>query len=215
MITSVSGTSRKEPSDRLLACGLQRQPQISPEQYEFDDCQPDTPTIDLRKQHLDCNHRNNRREPDDGTPGGREPESDGSDKIDHRKEDRRRLIGRRVVSKASRRRGTDAAHHDPVIESLDHRQARHGAQKHDKAPCPAVEVTADLRLGTHRLNRLERLLLPDRARVAHGGSSSGRSSSRATGAKWRSTSASLTAASADGRQLGAWSLSMITALIPS
>src|SRR5882724_3665133 len=225
MITSVSGTSKKKPSDRLLACGLQRQPQISSEQYEFDDGQPNTPTIDLRKQHLDCNHRNYRRKPDHGTPGGREPEPDGGDKINHRKEDRRRLIGRRVVSKASRRRGIDAAYNGPVIEPLDHRQARHGAQKHDKAPSPAVEVTADLRLGTHRLNRLKRLLLPDRARVAHvgsssggsssGRSSSGRSSSRATGAKWRSTSASLTAASADGRQFGAWSLSMITALIPS
>src|SRR5262245_11553112 len=201
--------------DLLLACGLQGQKEIGPEQYEFDDDEKHAAAIDLRKQHLDCNHRNNRREPDDGPPGSREPESDGGDKIDHRKEGRRRLIGRRVVSKASRRRGIDAAYDAPVIEPIDHRQARHGAQKHDKAPGPAVEVGPDLRPCTHRLNRLKRLPLPDRTRVAHDTSSSGRSSSRATGAKWRSISASLTAASADGCQFGAWSLSTITALIPT
>ena len=43
----------------------------------------------------------------------------------------------------------------------------------------------------------------------------GSSSSLASGAKCRSTSAALTAASVDGCQRGAWSLSMITALIPS
>src|SRR5215475_10271786 len=205
-----SQTMRALVLDWLLACGLQGQKEIGPEQYEFDYDEPHASAIDLRKQHLDCNHRNNRREPDDGPPGGREPKPDGGDKIDHRKEGRRRLIGRRVVSKASRRRGTDAAYDGPVIETLDHRQARHGAQKHDKAPGPAVDVGPDLRPCTHRLNRLKRLPLPDRTRVAHG-----KSSSRATGAKWRSTSVSLTAASAHGRQFGAWSLSMITALIPS
>src|SRR6266700_6769518 len=188
MITSVSATSRKEPSDRLLACGVEGQPEISPEQYEFDDDHPDAPAIDLWKQHLDRHHRYNRREPDDGAPGSRKPEADRSDKIDHRKEDRRRLIGRRVVGKATRRRGIDAADHAPVIEPLDHRQTRHGAQERDKPPGPEVEVAPDLPLGAHRLNRIERLLLPDRARVAHDKSSSGRSSSRATGAKWRSTS---------------------------
>src|SRR5438477_8812485 len=127
MITSVSATSRKEPSYRLLACGLEGQPEISPQQYEFDDDHPDAPAIDLRKQHLDRNHRYDRCEPDDGAPGRRKPEADSGDKIDHREEDRRRLVGRRVISEASRRRGVDAAYHGPVIEPLDHRQTRHGA----------------------------------------------------------------------------------------
>jgi len=43
----------------------------------------------------------------------------------------------------------------------------------------------------------------------------GRSSSRASGAKYRSTSIALTSASADGRQRGAWSLSISKARIPS
>ena len=71
------------------------------------------------------------------------------------------------------------------------------------------------RVAVERLYRLKRLLLPDCARVVHDRSNSGRSSSRARGAKWRSTSASLMTARADGCQSGAWSLSMITDRMPS
>src|SRR6266545_2161201 len=100
----------------------------------------------------------------------------------------------------------DDADHGPVVKALHQRQACHGAQEQDQAPRPFV-LSHVLVAGMHRL---ERLLLAAQAWIGHVRSSSG-----VTGAKWRSTSASPTAASDGGCQCGVSSLSMITDRIPS
>ena len=90
-----------------------------------------------------------------------------------------------------------------MIEALAKRNDGHHPQEHHQPVGPLLAVGFAVR-GVNRLEDLRPF------GVGHGSSSS-----LASGAKCRSTSAALTAASVDGCQCGAWSLSMITALIPS
>src|SRR6185312_4664652 len=95
----------------------------------------------------------------------------------------------------------------PMIKAFRHRQHGHQAQENNEAAGPA---SGD-RFAFALLHRLEAGGLIVVHRVGHGKASSPAPS----GAKWRSTSASLTPASAAGFQRGLLSLSTITARTPS
>src|SRR5262249_43521270 len=123
--------------------------------------------------------------------------------IDDREEHRRHLIRRRIGIEAGRKRRSNSANDRPMIETLAKRDGGHHAQEHDQPIGPSLAVGFVVR-GVHRLEDLRPF------GVGHGSSIS-----LASGAKCRSTSAALTAASVDGCQRGLWSLSMITALTPS
>src|SRR5207247_909677 len=118
-----------------------------------------------------------------------------------REERGRGLIGHRIGLEAGRKRRANPADDRPMVEALDEGNRSHQPQKGDEPIGPAL--SAGIAFGGDRLER-------PRLVAVHGSSSS-----RASGAKWRSTSVALTAASDGGCQRGAWSLSMITALIPS
>ena len=183
----------------------QGEPQIVGQQHDFEHDHPDAAAIDLRKQQLDRNHRDERGEPHHRAPGRGEPEPDRRHQIDHRKEHGRRLVGRGIAFETDRRGGVDAAHDRPVVESLDERQARHRPHEQDEARRPFVRR----RLAFAGMHRLERPRLLGDEGIGHG-----RSSSAAIGAN-APTSPWLTDCSEDGCQRGVRSLSMITDRIPS
>src|SRR5262249_14123905 len=131
------------------------------------------------------------------------PNPPPSHEIDDREDHRRDLVRRRIGIEAGGKRRCNSANDRPMIEALAKRHGGHHAQKHDQPIGPLLAVGFAVR-GMHWLEDVRPF------RVGHGNSSS-----LASGAKCRSTSAALTAASADGRQRGLWSLSMITALTPS
>src|SRR5262249_58025271 len=112
-------------------------------------------------------------------------------------------VRRRRGIEAGGNRLCNAGNDRRLRDALAKRDGGHHAKKHAQPIGPSLAVGFVVR-GMHRLEDLRPF------RVGHGNSSSA-----ASGAKCRSTSVALTAASADGRQRGPWSLSMITALTPS
>src|SRR5262245_2181767 len=101
----------------------------------------------------------------------------------------------------------DADHLGPMVEALDHRDRRYCSQKQHQPPGPTTAGTIAFVL----LHRLQRAQILGCGRSVHGNTSS----SAPSGAKWRSTSASLTSGSVAGRHRGLLSLSTITARTPS
>src|SRR6516164_9061656 len=190
-------------SSRLLTCGHQREPQVDAEQQHVHYDDPHVSAVDLRKQELNCGHGDDGREPHHPPPSRGLPHPDPRHGIDDREEHRRHLIRRRIGIEAGGKWRSDSANDRPMIEALAKRDGGHHAQEHDQPIGPSLAVGFVVR-GVNRLEDLRPF------GVGHGSFSS-----LASGAKCRSTSAALTAASADGCQRGLWSLSMITALTPS
>src|SRR5262249_7128438 len=153
-------------------------------------------------------------------PRRREPQAHRGDEIDHGKEDGRGLPLRGVSEEPAILAADEAAHRRPMIEALEHRYAGHDAQKQHQPfgpgafPAPLVagvngrelvDRVAGDRIGhwVSFVGWVERERNPSLCHVARWVSlplnpsygSYGSISSRASGAKWRSTSASVTSPS--------------------
>src|SRR5262249_13032043 len=147
------------------------------------------------------------RKPDHRTPCRRKPEPYRCNEIDDGEKNRRRLPGDRLIFKGYGFSESNPADACPVIEALEHRDGGHCPQKKNKPPRPTSDRAVTLVL----MNRLKRSNIFVSCGPVHGNTSSALPS----GAKWRSTSASPTSASAAGCQRGSLSLSTITARTPS
>src|SRR5215813_5598533 len=190
-------------SSRLLARGHEREPQVDAEQQHVHYDDPHVSAVDLRKQELHRGHGDDRGKPNHRAPRRGQPQPYSRHEIDDREEYRRDLIRRRIGIEAGGKLRCNSANDRPMIKALAKRDGGHHAQKHDQPIGPSFAVGFAV-CGMHRLEDVRPF------RVGHGSSSS-----LASGAKCRSTSAAPTAASVDGCQRGLWSLSMITALTPS
>src|SRR5262245_1838081 len=190
-------------SSRLLARGHEREPQVDAEQQHVHHDDPHVSAVDLRKQELHRSHGADGSEPHHRAPTRGQPQPYPRHEIDDREEHRRDLVRRRIGTEAGGKRRCNSANDRPMIKALAKRDGGHHAQEYDQPIGPSLAVGFAVR-GVNRLEDLRPF------RVGHGSSSS-----LASGAKCRSTSAAPTAASVDGCQRGLWSLSMITALTPS
>src|SRR5207244_3573334 len=131
---------------------------------------------------------------------GRQPQAHSSYKIDDCEENGRNLIWHGIRVEPGRKRRIEAANDRPVIKALAKGYGRHRTQEYDQPARPLLALILPV-IDMHRLKRMAFV------GAIHGACSSAwEFSSRASGAKYASTSAALTASSVSGCQRGFWSL---------